>query len=165
MPKRIFQTGWDFLPEWKADSCLSGRNSMTTSRLGPKHSCVSWIFIVNIHPDFTLSVSGAASFPRCPSWCENQQSSHYWQAEWSTSTSFAVRERDQFNLHCTLFYENAVRLMLENPVLVHVVSTLTINKKTQTLSSHWYHVCKLNDSAAFTCTTFIIIVMEYRVWL
>lgn len=66
-PKKIFQTGWDLLPELKADSCLSGRDSITTSPLGPKHSCVSWIFIVNIHPDFTLSVGGGASFPRCSS--------------------------------------------------------------------------------------------------
>lgn len=61
----FFQTGWDLLPKLKADSCLSGRNSMTTSPRGLKHSCVSWIFIVNIHPHFTLSVGGGASIPVC----------------------------------------------------------------------------------------------------
>lgn len=37
---------------------------MTTSALRVKHSCVSWIFIVNSHPYFTFFVGGGAYFAK-----------------------------------------------------------------------------------------------------
>lgn len=58
LSERIFYAGCDLSHELHADSCLSGRNSMTTPPPGPKHSCVSQFLIVNIHLYFTLSVGG-----------------------------------------------------------------------------------------------------------